>query len=80
MDSPAEEMSSVFLCFALEPSPTLNKTKACGIPKLLWFVADLLVLGLHDFSWAVLPHVGHFLESDVPIAAYLYNSPIHRKL
>jgi len=33
--------------------------------------------GLHDFSWAVLPHVGHFLESDVPIAAYLYNSPLH---
>lgn len=33
--------------------------------------------GPHDFSWAVLPHVGHFLESDVPIAAYLYNSPLH---
>jgi len=33
--------------------------------------------GLHDFSWAVLPHVGHFLESDVPIAGYLYNSPLH---
>jgi len=33
--------------------------------------------GLHNFSWAVLPHVGHFLESDVPIAGYLYNSPLH---
>ena len=41
---------------------------------------DSLVSGLHDFSWAVLPHVGHFLESDVPIAAYLYNSPLHRTL
>lgn len=33
--------------------------------------------GPHDFAWAVLPHVGHFLESDVPIAAYIYNSPLH---
>ncbi|KAG5643659.1 hypothetical protein DXG03_000539 [Asterophora parasitica] len=32
--------------------------------------------GEHKFSWAVLPHEGHFLESDVPIAAYLYNSPL----
>ncbi|KAF8656490.1 hypothetical protein AX16_002509 [Volvariella volvacea WC 439] len=32
--------------------------------------------GLHHFSWAVLPHQGHFLESDVPQAAYLYNSPM----
>lgn len=34
-------------------------------------------LGPHDFNWAVLPHVGHFLESDVIPAAYLYNSPLH---
>ncbi|KII92975.1 glycoside hydrolase family 38 protein [Plicaturopsis crispa FD-325 SS-3] len=33
--------------------------------------------GKHNFSWAVLPHQGHFLESDVPVAAYLFNSPIH---
>ncbi|KDQ59961.1 glycoside hydrolase family 38 protein [Jaapia argillacea MUCL 33604] len=33
--------------------------------------------GKHEFSWAVLPHVGHFLESDVPMAAYLFNSPLH---
>lgn len=26
-----------------------------------------------------MPHVGHFLESDVPKAAYLYNSPLHSK-
>jgi len=33
--------------------------------------------GLHKFSWAVAPHLGHFLESDVPVAAYLFNSPLH---
>jgi len=32
--------------------------------------------GEHRFSWAVLPHEGHFLESDVPMAAYLFNSPL----
>lgn len=32
--------------------------------------------GEHRFSWAVMPHQGHFLESDVPQAAYLYNSPL----
>ncbi|KIK17686.1 glycoside hydrolase family 38 protein [Pisolithus microcarpus 441] len=33
--------------------------------------------GLHEFSWAVMPHAGSFLESDVPRAAYLFNSPLH---
>ncbi|CCM00538.1 uncharacterized protein FIBRA_02572 [Fibroporia radiculosa] len=33
--------------------------------------------GLHEFSWAVMPHKGSFLESDVPIAAYLFNSAPH---
>lgn len=33
--------------------------------------------GVHEFSWAVLPHAGHFLQSDVPQAAYLFNSPLH---
>ncbi|THH05654.1 hypothetical protein EW145_g4638 [Phellinidium pouzarii] len=33
--------------------------------------------GKHEFSWAVLPHIGHFLQSDVPHAAYLFNSPLH---
>jgi len=33
--------------------------------------------GKHEFSWAVLQHEGHFLQSDVPIAGYLYNSPVH---
>ncbi|KAH8829151.1 glycosyl hydrolases family 38 N-terminal domain-containing protein [Flagelloscypha sp. PMI_526] len=31
--------------------------------------------GEHEFSFAVLPHVGHFLQSDVPQAAFLFNSP-----
>ncbi|KAJ6573329.1 glycoside hydrolase family 38 protein [Mycena sp. CBHHK59/15] len=33
--------------------------------------------GEHTFSWAVMPHKGHFLESDVPTAAYLFNSPLY---
>ncbi|KAG2052533.1 glycoside hydrolase family 38 protein [Suillus hirtellus] len=33
--------------------------------------------GRHEFSWAVMPHAGSFLESDVPIAAFIYNSPLH---
>ncbi|KAG9126701.1 Glycoside hydrolase, 38 vacuolar alpha mannosidase [Ceratobasidium sp. 392] len=33
--------------------------------------------GAHAFSWAVLPHAGHFLESDVPQVAYAFNSPLH---
>ncbi|PSR71657.1 hypothetical protein PHLCEN_2v12510 [Hermanssonia centrifuga] len=33
--------------------------------------------GMHTFSWAVMPHQGSFLESDVPVAAYLFNSPLH---
>ncbi len=32
---------------------------------------------MHTFSWAVMPHQGSFLESDVPVAAYLFNSPLH---
>ncbi|KAI0071984.1 hypothetical protein K474DRAFT_1668357 [Panus rudis PR-1116 ss-1] len=34
-------------------------------------------IGTHEFSWAVLPHEGHFLQSDVPMAAYLFNSPVY---
>ncbi|KZT05154.1 glycoside hydrolase family 38 protein [Laetiporus sulphureus 93-53] len=33
--------------------------------------------GTHEFSWALMPHKGHFLESDVPMAAYIFNSPLH---
>ncbi|KAF8878221.1 glycoside hydrolase family 38 protein [Infundibulicybe gibba] len=35
--------------------------------------------GEHQFSWAVMPHEGHFLDSDVPMAAYIFNSPLHGK-
>jgi alpha-mannosidase len=34
-------------------------------------------LGEHTFSWAVMPHLGSFHESDVPIAGHLFNSPLH---
>ena len=34
-------------------------------------------LGKHSFAWAVLPHASHFLDSEVPMAAYLFNSPMH---
>jgi alpha-mannosidase len=37
----------------------------------------ILFAGQHEFSWAILPHKGHFLESDVPIAGYLFNSPMY---
>ena len=33
-------------------------------------------LGEHHFSWTVMPHQGHLLNSDVPIAGYLYISPL----
>ncbi|EJF58912.1 glycoside hydrolase family 38 protein [Dichomitus squalens LYAD-421 SS1] len=36
--------------------------------------------GKHEFSWAVMPHQGSFLESDVPIAAIIFNSPLHVRL
>ncbi|KAI1787087.1 glycoside hydrolase family 38 protein [Ganoderma leucocontextum] len=36
--------------------------------------------GKHEFAWAVMPHQGSFLESDVPIAAILFNSPLHVRL
>ncbi|KAJ7467473.1 glycoside hydrolase family 38 protein [Mycena latifolia] len=35
--------------------------------------------GEHTFSWAVMPHKGHFLESDVPVAAYIFNSPLRMR-
>ncbi|KAG9021627.1 Glycoside hydrolase, 38 vacuolar alpha mannosidase, partial [Tulasnella sp. JGI-2019a] len=36
--------------------------------------------GDHMFSWAVLPHLGHFFQSDVVQAAYAFNSPLHLRL
>ena len=44
--------------------------------KLPLLCLSFCFLGEHRFSWAVMPHEGHFLDSDVPIAGYLYNSPL----
>ncbi|TRM58025.1 glycoside hydrolase family 38 protein [Schizophyllum amplum] len=33
--------------------------------------------GKHSFSWAVMPHKGHFIQSDVPMAGFLFNSPLY---
>ncbi|MBW0485150.1 hypothetical protein O181_024865 [Austropuccinia psidii MF-1] len=33
--------------------------------------------GLHSFAFAILPHRGHFLESEVPQAAIAFNNPLH---
>lgn len=57
--------------------PDAEQDQGLSISDVFITTADLFNSGPHDFAWAVLPHVGHFLESDVPIAAYLYNSPLH---
>ena len=55
-----------------------------GLPFSVSVARELINLkllsftGKHEFSWAVMPHRGHFLQSTVPIAAYLFNSPLHR--
>lgn len=50
------------------------------IKVLQWYfslkIFHELAIGIHHFTFAVLPHEGSFLESDVPHAAYLYNSPL----
>lgn len=56
-----------------------NKIKVSSISILIALFIICLDTGLHEFSWAVMPHKGHFLESDVPMAAYLFNSPLHSK-
>ncbi|PLW49433.1 hypothetical protein PCASD_01936 [Puccinia coronata f. sp. avenae] len=33
--------------------------------------------GVHTMAFAILPHRGHFLESDVPHVAAAFNNPIH---
>ncbi|KAI9601418.1 hypothetical protein H4Q26_001236 [Puccinia striiformis f. sp. tritici PST-130] len=33
--------------------------------------------GMHTMSFGILPHRGHFLESDVPQVAIAFNNPIH---
>jgi hypothetical protein len=61
-----------------------NKTKVRRVsPPYPGMMANLgksvtvFHIGKHEFSWAVLPHRGHFLQSHVPIAAYLFNSSLH---
>lgn len=48
-------------------------------PLLLSTIFVNELSGEHHFSWAVMPHEGHFLDSDVPMAGYLYNSPLRRE-
>ena len=46
-----------------------------GMIVLFFHLVDCILtqtfIGGHQFSWAILPHEGHFLKSDVPMAAYL---------
>lgn len=35
--------------------------------------------GLHDFAFAIYPHTGTYMESDVAIVAEAFNSPMRRK-
>jgi alpha-mannosidase len=37
-------------------------------------------MGTQRFSFAIYPHVGTFIESDVAQVAYAYNAPMKRKL
>lgn len=39
------------------------------------FFVSISGLTIHPLALAVLPHVGSFAESDVPVAAWLYNQP-----
>jgi alpha-mannosidase len=68
--------------FFVEPQLlTLNKTKVGKpLPIASQCLYLMIMLGEHDFSWAILPHEGHFIQSDVAEAAYIYNSPLHGML
>ena len=55
---------------------TLSKIKVWYCATLWTCLLTQMFIGAHQFSWAILPHEGHFLESDVPMAAYLFNSPL----
>ena len=60
----------------------LSKIKARSVSHLdsrITHLAPRGRTGKHEFSWAVMPHVGSFLESDVPEVAYIFNSPLHRE-
>ncbi len=36
-------------------------------------------MGKHEFSFAIYPHVGTYIESDVTPVAYAFNAPMRRK-
>lgn len=36
-------------------------------------------MGLHEFSFAIYPHVGTYTESDVTPVAYAFNAPMRRE-
>jgi hypothetical protein len=77
MDSHVKETYFASPFFVQRLLLTLNKTKVCVFSKCNEnFDLNPALSGEHRFSWAVMPHQGHFLESDVPMAAYLYNSPL----
>lgn len=65
--------SCAFPCCAPPLRQTPSKIKASN--RLSGSLNSYPAEGLHEFSWAILPHVGDFLQSDVPQAAFLFNSP-----
>lgn len=77
MDSLARGISFGFRYSEPQQRRTQNKIKVCQFSISCYGL--LTSVGKHEFSWAVLPHEGHFLESDVPMAAYLFNSPLYRE-
>lgn len=36
-------------------------------------------MGKHEFSFAIYPHVGTYMESDVTQVAYMFNLPMRRE-
>lgn len=77
MGSHARATYSASRYSALPLRPMQNKIKVSGTQLFSMRHYNDSMPGLHEFSWAVLPHAGHFLQSDVPQAAYLFNSPLH---
>ena len=78
-DSHVKGMFCAFLFFVQQLLQIPNKIKVREI-NCLWIAWVLNFPGEHRFSWAVMPHEGHFLESDVPVAGHLYNSPLRGSL
>lgn len=80
MGFPVRVISCAFLYFEPPLLQMLSKTRVrLNIHSVCFWrnMYSFHITGEHQFSWAVMPHKGHFLESDVPMAAYLFNSPLH---